>query len=57
VRCHVNNSDIEEILQGCGFVRRNSYMRFMANKNIEEAGEIYNLDNWFITAGDCDIDR
>ena len=57
VRCCLSHKGVQKILTGCGFIKRKPQMRFLINKNIDGLDEIYNLDNWYITAGDCDIDR
>lgn len=57
VRCFVNNKEIESILLDQGFIKRQSSARFVLNKNVEGLNDIYDIDDWFITAGDCDIDR
>jgi len=57
VRCYMNHKGIEKDLIDCGFLRRRPRMRFLLHKNISGLDETYDLNNWFITAGDCDIDR
>lgn len=56
-RCYINNKDIERNILNYGFIRSRSTMRFLMNKNINELSEMSGLNNWHITAGDCDIDR
>lgn len=55
--CYVNHKGIQNVLGSFGFVRRRSQMRFLLNKNVNGLEEIYDLNNWYLTAGDCDIDR
>jgi len=57
IRCYINQKDIQGVLGSCGFMKRESRLRFLMNKNSDGLEETYNLDNWYITAGDCDIDR
>lgn len=57
VRCYINNKDIQRYLADCGFVRCKPYMRFLISTKRDNFAEITNLDNWFLSAGDCDIDR
>lgn len=57
VRCYATSKNIQRALKNYGFIRRNSQMRFVISKNTDGLGEVENLDNWHITAGDSDIDR
>lgn len=55
--CCVNDRDIRKALTRVGFIKRKPHMRFLIKKNIDEFEELRHLDNWYITAGDSDIDR
>jgi hypothetical protein len=56
-RCFINRKEIEKALRACGFLRRRPYMRFLVDRKIEGLDKLDDFANWYITAGDCDIDR
>lgn len=57
VRCYVNNKYIQRYILNFGFIKCKPFMRFLVSKKIDNSEEILNLDNWYLSAGDCDIDR
>lgn len=57
IRCYSSSKDIQKLLSACGFIRRKSYLRFLINKNAVESEGAANFNNWYLTAGDSDIDR
>lgn len=57
IRCFSSSKDIQKLLSACGFIRRKSYLRFFVNKNAVESEGAADFNNWYITAGDSDIDR
>lgn len=57
VRCYSSSPVIRKVLLSAGFLRRKSWMRFMIKNNTGVSDEIYNLDNWYLSAADSDIDR
>lgn len=56
-RGYFSDKRIQQALSDSGFLKRKSYLPFLLKENIETGEEIYNLDNWFLSAGDSDIDR
>ncbi len=56
-RCFAVSPDIQKALLSCGFLRHNVKMRFLIKRNKEGLQEACKLDNWYITAGDSDMDR
>lgn len=56
-RCYATDKRIRKILVAAGFIKREPEMRFMIYKKSGELGEAERRDNWFITAGDSDMDR
>lgn len=59
VRCYVNNKYIQRCILNFGFIKCKPFMRFLISisKKIDNLEETLNLDNWYLSAGDCDIDR
>lgn len=57
VRCYASHKGIQKTLLSCGMIRRKSKMRFLVSKDIDGLDKHYDLANWHITSGDCDIDR
>lgn len=57
IRCYSSSKDIQKLLSACGFIRRKSYLRLLININTVEYEVAANFNNWYITAGDSDIDR
>ncbi len=56
-RCYATDKRIRKILVSAGFIKRQPEMRFMIytkRQGLEAAEE---RDNWFLTAGDSDMDR
>lgn len=57
VRCYASHRSIKKALTKGGFIRHRVKMRFLINKYVDGLDEMKELDNWYLTAGDCDIDR
>ncbi|TAN59307.1 GNAT family N-acetyltransferase [bacterium] len=56
VRCHFSGAGFNSILRRCGFIARKPFLRFSISArrgvHVEE-----NLEDWFLSAGDSDINR
>jgi len=56
-RAYFSDKEIQRALAESGFLRHKSQMRFLVNKNIDGCEEVYTLGNWYLSAGDSDIER
>ncbi|GEM_PF-2156013 len=56
-RCYATDKRIRKILAAAGFIKRQPVMRFMAYQKGGDLDAADQQDNWFIMAGDSDIDR